>query len=66
MFELEGTGEGDDVRIDVRDEKQLECWANKLKIPKDQFKRAAEQAGPRIGDIRQHLVGGFTRGGPTS
>jgi len=58
MFELEGSGEGDDVRIDVSDEKQVDCWARKLQVPKDQFKRAAEEAGPRIGDIRQRLVGG--------
>jgi hypothetical protein len=28
--------------------------------------RAAEQAGPRLGDIRQHLIGGFTAARPTS
>ena len=25
-----------------------------------------EQAGPRIGDIRQHPIGGFASAGPTS
>jgi hypothetical protein len=64
--ELQSSEEGDGVRIDVRNEADLERWARKLGVPKDEFRAAAEQAGPWIRDIRQHLVGGFTSGGPTS
>ena len=56
----------DDVQIDPRKDSDIEHWSAKLGIPKDEFRRAAEQAGPRLGDIRQHLIGGFTAAGPTS
>jgi len=55
-----------DVKIDPRRESDIEAWARRLGISKDEFRRAAEQAGPRLGDIRQHLIGGFTAAGPTS
>src|SRR5437868_13395366 len=47
----------EDARLDFRSEKDLDYWAKLMDVPKDQLRRAAEQAGPRIGDIRQHLVG---------
>jgi Protein of unknown function (DUF3606) len=55
-----------DVKIDPRRESDVEAWATRLGISKEEFRRAAEQAGPRLGDIRQHLIGGFTGAGPTS
>jgi hypothetical protein len=55
-----------DVKIDPRRESDIEVWARRLGISRDEFRRAAEQAGPRLGDIRQHLIGGFTAAGPTS
>jgi hypothetical protein len=59
--------DGDEnARLDPRSEKDLDYWAKRMDVPKDQLRRAAEQAGPRIGDIRQHLIGGFTGAGPTS
>jgi hypothetical protein len=64
--DLQRASEEDEVRIDPRSEADLERWSKKLGVPEDEFRRAAEQAGPRIGDIRQHLVGGFTGAGPTS
>jgi hypothetical protein len=56
----------DDVQIDPRKDSDIDYWSAMLGIPKDEFRRAAEQAGPRLGDIRQHLIGGFTAAGPTS
>ena len=56
----------EDARVDPRRDADVEHWARRLGISKDEFRRAAEQAGPRIGDIRQHLIGGFTSAGPTS
>lgn len=56
----------DDLKLDLANKEELDRWAAKLGIPKDEFRRAAEQAGPRLGDIRQHLIGGFTGAGPTS
>ena len=56
----------EDVKIDPRRDRDMEVWAGRLGISKEEFRRAAEQAGPRLGDIRQHLIGGFTAAGPTS
>ena len=56
----------DDVSIDVRSAEDIERWAKKLGVSEEELRRAAEQAGPRLGDIRQHLVGGFTSAGPSS
>jgi hypothetical protein len=55
-----------DLRVDPGREQDLDYWSRRLGVPKDEFRRAAERAGPRIGDIRQHLIGGFTSAGPTS
>ena len=46
-------------RVDVRDEAALERWAKRLKVPKEELRKVAERVGPRVGDIRQNLVGGF-------
>lgn len=56
----------DDVRVDARSEEDVRRWSKKLGVPADEFREAAEKAGPRLGDIRQHLVGGFTKPGPSS
>ncbi len=56
----------DDIKLDLHDRAELDRWADRLRVPRDEFRRAAEQAGPRLGDIRQHLIGGFTAAGPTS
>jgi hypothetical protein len=53
-------------RIDARSESDLERWSKRLNVPKDELRRTAERVGPRLGDIRQHLVGGFNAKGPTS
>ena len=54
------------VRIDPRSDADVNRWSARLGVPQEEFRRAAERAGPRIGDIRQHLIGGFTTAGPTS
>jgi len=56
----------EDARVDFANPDDIRRWAERLGVSAEEFRRAAEQAGPRIGDIRQHLVGGFTTGGPTS
>ncbi len=56
----------DDVHVDVRSDEDVQRWSRKLGVSAEEFRKAAIQAGPRLGDIRQHLVGGFTGAGPTS
>ena len=55
-----------DTKVDPRRDADVDYWAGRLGISQDEFRRAAEQAGPRLGDIREHLIGGFTAAGPTS
>ena len=58
--------EEEEARVDPRRADDVERWARRLGVSKEEFKRAAEHAGPRLGDIHQHLIGGFTSAGPTS
>lgn len=60
------TPQEENLRVDARRDEDIGHWARRLGIPHEEFRRAAEQAGPRLGDIRQHLIGGFTAAGPTS
>ena len=51
----------EDTRIDARSDEDLDRWSKRLKVPKDELRKVAERVGPRLGDIRQHLVGGFNQ-----
>jgi hypothetical protein len=55
----------DDELVDFS-QQALRSWAQFLGVPEAEFRKAAEQVGPRLRDIRQHLIGGFTTAGPTS
>jgi hypothetical protein len=58
--------EEENARVDPRSDADMARWARRLGIPQAEFKRAAERAGPRLGDIHQHLIGGFVPAGPSS
>jgi hypothetical protein len=60
--ELQASTLGDDEKIDPRNEEAIARWARKLGVPQEEFRVAADHAGPCIRDIKQHLVGGFTLG----
>ena len=53
-------------RIDVQNERELRYWCEKLHASEEELRRAVEQVGPDVDKVREHLVGGFTSGGPTS
>ena len=55
----------DDELVDFS-QQGLRSWAQFLGVPEDEFRKAAVQVGPRLRDIRQHLIGAFTTAGPTS
>jgi hypothetical protein len=57
---------GMESRIDVNDIGSLRYWSAQLKASEDELRRAVDQVGPRVEDVRQHLFGGFTNAGPTS
>ena len=60
--ELQASSVGEDEKIDPRNEEAIARWARKLGVPVEEFRVAADHAGPRIRDIKQHLVGGFNLG----
>jgi hypothetical protein len=56
----------DPKRIDVKDAGELREWCEKLHASEAELRRAVDQVGPDPEKVREHLVGGFTSGGPTS
>jgi hypothetical protein len=56
----------DPKRIDVKDAGELRAWCEKLHASEAELRRAVDQVGPDPEKVREHLVGGFTSGGPTS
>jgi|GraSoiStandDraft_46_1057282.scaffolds.fasta_scaffold56410_2 Protein of unknown function (DUF3606) len=57
---------GMEQRIDVQNEGQLRYWCEELHASEEELRRAVEHVGPDVDKVREHLVGGFTSGGPTS
>ena len=53
-------------RIDVQDERELRYWCEQLQASEEELRRAVDQVGPDVDKVREHLVGRFTCGGPTS
>ncbi|HVL35430.1 MAG TPA: DUF3606 domain-containing protein [Burkholderiales bacterium] len=54
------------ARIDVTSAESLRCWSEKLGASPEELRSTVDKVGPRVADVRQHLVGGFTTAGPTS
>jgi hypothetical protein len=56
----------EDARIDVASASNLREWSRKLGASEDELRRAVDQVGTSVQDVRAHLFGGFTPAGPTS
>ena len=54
------------MEIDVENPRELRHWCEKLRASEEELRRAVDQVGPDVEKVREHLVGGFTNGGPTS
>jgi hypothetical protein len=53
--DLKQTGKPDDQRINVEQDHELNYWSNALGVSRDELKRAVQQAGPFVRNVRQHL-----------
>ena len=53
--DLKQAGKPDDVRIKVEQNHELDYWANKLRVSRDEVRRAIQQVGPIVKDVKQHL-----------
>ena len=49
------TGEPDDQRINVEQDHELNYWSKELGVSRDELRKAVEQAGPVVKNVRQHL-----------
>jgi Protein of unknown function (DUF3606) len=52
--------------IDVANEDALRYWSKNLGASAEELRRAVDQVGPKVKDVREHLFGGFNAAGPTS
>jgi hypothetical protein len=56
----------DEDCIDPASEQSLRYWAAQLRASTQELRRAVDQVGPKVCDVRRHLFGAFTDAGPTS
>ena len=53
--DLKQTGKPDDQRINVEQDHELSYWSKELGVSREELKRAVEQAGPVVKNVRQRL-----------
>ena len=53
--DLRQSGKPDDQRINVEQDHELSYWSKELGVSREELKRAVEQAGPVVKNVRQHL-----------
>jgi hypothetical protein len=52
---LEQTGRPDDQRINVEQDHELSYWSKELGVSREELRKAVQQAGPVVKNVRQHL-----------
>lgn len=53
--DLKQTGRQDDQRINVEQDHELSYWSKELGVSRDELRRAVQQAGSMVKDVRRHL-----------
>jgi hypothetical protein len=53
--DLKQTGRQDDQRINLDQDHELSYWSKELGVSREELRRAVEQAGPIVKNVRQHL-----------
>ena len=53
--DLKQTGKPDDQRINVDQDHEVNYWSKELGVSRDELRRAVQQAGPFVKNVRQHL-----------
>ncbi|HYI86073.1 MAG TPA: DUF3606 domain-containing protein [Burkholderiales bacterium] len=53
--DLKQTGKQDDQRINVEQDHELSYWTTELGVSRDELRRAVQQAGSLVKDVRRHL-----------
>jgi hypothetical protein len=53
--DLKQTGKPDDQRINPDQDHEMGYWADKLRVSRDELRRAIQQVGPMVKDVERHL-----------
>jgi hypothetical protein len=53
--DLKQTGKPDDQRINIDQDHEVNYWAQKLGVSRDELRRAIAKAGPMVKNVREHL-----------
>jgi hypothetical protein len=53
--DLKQTGRPDDQRINIDQDHEVNYWSRELGVSREELRRAVEQAGPVVKNVRQHL-----------
>jgi hypothetical protein len=53
--DLKQTGRQDDQRINLEQDHEVNYWSKELGVSREELRRAVEQAGPMVKNVRQHL-----------
>lgn len=53
--DLKQTGRQDDQRINIDQDHEMNYWSKELGVSREELRRAVEQAGPMVRNVRQHL-----------
>lgn len=53
--DLKQTGRQDDQRINLDQDHEVNYWSKELGVSREELRRAVEQAGPTVKNVRQHL-----------
>jgi hypothetical protein len=53
--DLKQTGRQDDQRINLDQDHEVNYWSKELGVSREELRRAVEQAGPIVKNVRQHL-----------
>lgn len=53
--DLKQTGRQDDQRINLDQDHEVNYWSKELGVSREELRRAVEQAGPMVRNVRQHL-----------
>lgn len=53
--DLKQTGRQDDQRINLEQDHEVNYWSKELGVSREELRRAVEQTGPMVKNVRQHL-----------
>ena len=53
--DLNKTGKGDDIRINVNQDHELQYWSEKWNVSKERIKQAVAAVGVMVADVKKYL-----------